>query len=172
MSNFGVEAKVSGSVDMKKIEQFARKASCSILVGFRSGQMHVPSVHKNAKTKKYDMDDIAAMEPIETSELAKMLHYGTSEIPARPFLEDGILSKKNELYEALRQESRRELEGEGANWDKVGTMAVGAVNELVRSDWYKDRVPNAISTIIAKEGGDTPLIDSGNLMQSLDYVVM
>lgn len=170
--NSGLRVNIRNTVDTRKIQALARKAAANILVGFPSGRQHVPTFHKNDKGeyKTYDGKNIEEAEPIETAELAKMLSYGTSEIPARPFLEDGIESKKKELTEAMRQEAKKVIDGGQANWNKVGTMAVGAINEFVRGDHYKSTKPNSKKTQEYK-GSDKPLIDGADLINSLVYVV-
>jgi hypothetical protein len=132
----------------------------------------VPTFHKNDKGeyKTYDGKNIEEAEPIETAELAKMLSYGTSSIPARPFLEQGIASKKEEIKKALQEEAKKALDGGKANWNKVGSMAVGAVQEFVRGDYYKTNVPNSKKTQEYK-GSDKPLIDGADLINSLVFVV-
>jgi hypothetical protein len=159
-------------VDTSKIQAFARKAAVNILVGFPSGRQHVPTFHKNEKGeyRTYEGKSIEEAEPIETAELAKMLSYGTSEIPARPFLEEGIESKKDELSEAMRQEAKKVIDGGQANWNKIGTMAVGAINEFVRGDYYKSTKPNSKKTQEYK-GSDKPLIDGADLINSLAFIV-
>ena len=168
----GLRVNIINTVDMKKIQETARKAACNILVGFPSGEMHAPTFHKNEEGKYvgYNGEDINDVKPIETAELAKQLSFGTADYPARPFLEEGIESKKTEIVTAMKQEAKKALEGGSANWDKVGTMAVGAVQEFVRGDYYKSTKPNSKKTIEYK-GSDKPLIDGGNLIQSLQYVV-
>lgn len=168
----GIRVNIRNTVDTRKIQETARKAAVDILVGFPGGRQHVPTFHKNDKGeyKTYDGKNIEEAEPIETAELAKMLSYGTSEIPARPFLKEGIESKKNELTEAMRQEAKKVLDGGQANWNKVGTMAVGAINEFVRGDYYKSTKPNSKKTQEYK-GSDKPLIDGADLINSLVYVV-
>ena len=47
---------------------------------------------------------------------------------------------------------------------------MGAVQKFVRSDYYKTNVPNSSKTIKFK-GSDTPLIDGGDLINSLEFVV-
>lgn len=170
--NSGLRVNIRNTVDTSKIQALARKAACDILVGFPSGRQHVPTFHKNDKGeyKTYEGKNIEDAEPIETAELAKMLSYGTSNIPARPFLEEGIESKKKELTEAIRQEAKKVLDGGQANWNKVGTMAVGAINEFVRGDYYKSTKPNSKKTQEYK-GSDKPLIDGADLINSLVYVV-
>jgi hypothetical protein len=134
--------------------------------------MHTPTFHKNeqGEYKTYDGKNVEEAEPIENAELAKMLSFGTAEIPARPFLEDGIASKKEEIKNALQEEAKKVLDGGQANWNKVGTMAVGAVQEFVRGDYYKTNIPNGPKTIKYK-GSDKPLIDGANLINDLKFVV-
>jgi hypothetical protein len=168
----GLRVNIRNTVDTSKIQKLARKAACNILVGFPSGEMHVPTIHKNedGEYKTYHGGDVGEVEEIENAELAKMLSFGTSEIPARPFLDQGIESKKNELQEALRTEAKKVIDGGQANWNKVGTMAVGAVQEFVRGDYYRTNVPNSKKTIEYK-GSDKPLIDGANLIGDVKYLV-
>ena len=168
----GLRVNIKNTVDTRKIQALARKAACNILVGFPSGMQHVPTIHKNeqGEYQGYDGESVEEIEPVETAELAKALSYGTDTIPARPFLEEGIESKQKELAEALKSEAAKVIDGGQANWNKVGSMAVGAINEFVRGDYYRTNVPNSQKTIDYK-GSDKPLIDGGNLIQSLQFVV-
>lgn len=176
----GIKTGIQNTVDLKKIQKLADQASVEILVGFPGGMEHVPTLHKNdfdrpneKRRGKYvglHGEDPADQEPIETAELAKMLHYGTADIPARPFLEDGIRQNIGKIKKAFKEEAQKVMNGGSANWEKVGTMAVGAITELVRGDYYKQRVPNAKSTIRWK-GSDTPLIDGANMIQSLNFII-
>jgi hypothetical protein len=168
----GLRVKIVETVDFSKIQKAAQKAACDILVGFPSGRQHVPTIHKNkqGKYEGYNGESVEEIEPIETAELAKALSYGTATIPARPFLEDGIEDKKKELAEALAQEAKKVMDGGQANWNKVGTMAVGAVQEFVRSDYYKSTKPNSKKTQEYK-GSDKPLIDGADLINSLAFII-
>lgn len=170
--NSGLRVNIRNTVDTKKIQALARKAAANILVGFPSGMMHVPTIHKNedGEYKTLEGGNVEEVEPIETAELAKALSFGTSSIPPRPFLEEGIRSKQTELVKALENEAKKVMDGGQANWNKVGTMAVGAVQEFVRSDYYRNNVPNSPKTIEYK-GSDKPLIDGANMIQSLQFVV-
>lgn len=170
--NSGLRVNIRNTVDTKKIQALARKAAANILVGFPSGMMHVPTIHKNedGEYKTLEGGNVEEVEPIETAELAKALSFGTSSIPPRPFLEEGIRSKQTELVKALEAEAKKVMDGGQANWNKVGTMAVGAVQEFVRSDYYRNNVPNSPKTIEYK-GSDKPLIDGANMIQSLQFVV-
>lgn len=157
--------------NMNEIKQFALNANATIKVGFLSGRQHVETKHK-AKDGQYRESDgsSATFKAIETAELAKQLSFGTATTPARPFLKEGINSKKNELNKAMEEQVEAVKNGKNANWDKVGTMAVGAVQEFVRGDYYKSTKPNSPETIKEK-GSDTPLIDTADLLNSCEYVV-
>lgn len=157
MSEWGMAADFQNTVDTKKIQELMKNCNVQILVGFPSGRVHVPARQTDDK-------------PIETSDLARDLHFGTSDYPARPFLDDGLNSQKEKINQEIKKEIEKTAAGEQANWDKIGTMAVGAVQEFVRGDFYKSNVPNSPETIKVK-GSDTPLIDGGDLINSCSYIV-
>lgn len=150
---------MKNTVDVKKIQRFALKSNVQILVGFPSGLMHT-SVDKETGE--------AVTE--ETAELAKRLSYGDAKTPPRPFLEDGIESQEESLTAELKAQAAKVQNGEKANWDKVGTMAVGAIQDFVRGDYYRSNAPNAEKTIEDK-GSDTPLIDTAAMLNSTTYIV-
>ncbi len=150
---------MKNTVDVKKIQQFALKSNVQILVGFPSGLMHT-SVDKETGESKTE----------ETAELAKRLSFGDEKTPARPFLDDGIESQKENLMAEFKTQVVKVQNGEKANWDKVGTMAVGAVQNFVRGDYYRSNVPNAPKTVELK-GSDTPLIDTAAMLNSTTFIV-
>lgn len=150
---------MKNTVDVKKIQQFALKSNVQILVGFPGGLMHT-SVDKKTGESKTE----------ETAELAKRLSFGDATTPARPFLNDGIESKKETLMAEFKEQASKVQNGEKANWDKIGTMAVGAVQEFVRGDYYRSNIPNAQKTVELK-GSDTPLIDTASMLNSTTFIV-
>lgn len=99
-------------------------------------------------------------------EVAIANHYGTTNVPARPFL---TIAKQRHAAQIKRVfaaavKSGREPQVVG---ELVGAYVVGLVQETI-----SDRIPppNAPSTIEKKQS-DTPLIDTGILRQSIDFVV-
>ena len=167
------------TVDLKKIQELMQKASVNILVGFPSGRPHIEAVHeqqddgtfKNGSKVQTKFDQATKTERVvETWELAEELHYGSATTPARPFLEEGIEYKVDELKEAIGKELEKELNGGHANWNKIGTMAVGHIQEFVRSDYYKSTIPNS-KEWQEQKGSDTPLIDGGDLINSMSFIV-
>lgn len=147
-----VKVECNQTASPKEIQDFVADIDTEVLVGFMAGRQHVPN--KSA---------------IETAELAKILTFGSATIPGRPFIEEGLLSEKEELLKEAEKQTDNARKGQ-ANWAKLGTKAVGAVQKFVRSDYYKTNVPNSSKTIESK-GSDTPLIDGGDLINSLEFVV-
>ena len=144
--NSGIRVAIQNTIDLQKIRNLMNEANVEILVGFPSGLEHVNTLHKDdfdnpneRRRGKYvgiAGEDPESQQPIETAELAKMLHYGTQNIPARPFLEEGIRQNIGKIKRALRDEATKVAEGKKANWNKVGSLAKGAIDEFVRSDYY------------------------------------
>lgn len=166
-----LEIKASGkSADWSDLRKAAEALNVEIAIGFPSGRQHVPTRHDKKRPKKGEGGKNATPVPMETCELARVLHYGYGNIPARPFLEDAIEKNKDEIYSAIENEVNKALSGQKPNWDKVGSMAVGKTQELVRGDWYKTRTPNSEATK-KRKGSDQPLIDGADLINSLAYVV-
>lgn len=152
---------------MERLMRIMENADIMVLVGYPSGLAHVETTHRvNPETGERTTGTQAGGD---LAELAEKLHFGTAEIPSRPFLEDGLNLNQDELRKALKKELENLKETGKANLDKVGTMAVGKVQELVRSGYYRDKVPNAPLTIMLK-GSDTPLIDGANMIDSLRYL--
>lgn len=167
MSDFRLKVNVATSIDFQKIQRFAAQVGATILVGFPSGRTHIDTVHEIDE----DGNKRTTTRPgKETCELARELSVGSSQLPERPFLHEGLESKKDELYEEIKKQAKEQLNQGSANWDKVGVMAVGAVQEFVRSDFYKSTKPNSQKWIDEK-GSDTPLIDGGDLVNAVEFIV-
>ncbi|ADX42550.1 hypothetical protein [Tetrasphaera phage TJE1] len=133
-----------------------------VLVGYPEGMPHPNS--------DLDIDDLARTQT-----------YGDENIPARPFLEEGILTQKNELGSLIRDHYAKRVEGRDKRpgLKRIGAQAVSAVQEFVRGDYYRETVPNAESTIDRKSRkqkgqyllSDTPLIDDAIMINATTYVV-
>lgn len=143
-------------ISIQKIQDFATKGSVKILVGYPSGLQHV-SPDENGNL-------------VELAELAKTLSFGTGRISPRPFIEEGIESQKEMIQSELKRQEEKVAQGQSGNFDKIGTMAVGAIQEFVRSDFYKSNVPNAPMTVENK-GSDMPLINTAQMLNACTYIV-
>lgn len=145
-------------VDTFKLNRLMRDDQ--ILIGFPSGIQHPDS-------------------DVDNATLAEWLHEGTARIPSRPFLLQGMSSGRERIRKAVK-ESHENLVRKGvAKALHVAVVAVGAVQDFVRGDYYKTTIPNALSTIRGKSKkrgkktlvGDRPLIDTGFLVNSCTYVI-
>lgn len=164
-SMVGLQTTVKNVADTSDLDAFAKNANVKILVGYLSGVQHYSKGQKNKdgeSRNSYAQKDLA--------DLAAILSFGDANIPARPFIKEGLLSKKDELRTKIKAQLDKIKDGNKADWKKVGTDAVGAVQEFVKGDYYKENVPNAKSTI-AQKGSDKPLIDTANLVNSLEFIV-
>ena len=172
-SENGLRVNIKNTIDTKKIQALMDEAHVDILVGFRGGQQHHMNVRRKNKKDTYKSIHGVEAENVQSPDidkLAMMQHFGTAEIPARPFLTDGIRQNIGKLKAAMKDEAQKVAAGGKANWSKVGTMAVGLIQEFVRSDYYKQRKPNSKKTIEYKKS-DTPLIDTAEMVNSITYIV-
>lgn len=163
-----IQLQLQSTVNTNEIRNFAQNANVNIAVGFLSGKQHVETLHKKGKGKNAEYRKPA--KQWENAELAKMLTFGTAKIPPRPFIEEGINAEKESIKKAIEEQLNAVKQEKKANWDKVGVMAVGAVQSFVRGDYYKTNKPNSPKTIEYK-GSDTPLIDGADLINSVEYVL-
>ena len=98
---------------------------------------------------------------ISNAQLGAALHFGTGNIPARPWLDAGVQSGNAEYAEIIA-ENGDDLE---SALELIGVVAVGRTQEYMTN---LSTPENALSTI-KKKGSSNPLIDTGNLRQSVTY---
>lgn len=145
---------VLDTFDHRKLQGITMQ-SVVVLVGYRSG---IPHIGKDGKTG------------MDTADLARMLSFGDSKIPARPHLEPGILQYRNEVSSAIEKHYEQLVNTGKGNPDLVGVVAVGAVQKYVRGPSIRASAPNAPATI-AEKGSDQPLIDIGDMIGALNYYI-
>jgi len=109
-------------------------------------------------------------ESMPMSEVAKLQHFGGEGIPARPFLEDAVREQWGEISKAIK--SSMILRFKGLSASAQYEFAANDVTYFVRrflldGTYYRAVVPNSPTTIENK-GGDTPLLDTGQLINSIE----
>lgn len=155
-----------GGFNTDRLKEAIRKSNFSILVGFPAGIQHVETVHETTE----DGERVTYTRGGgELAELAERLFFGDSKMPARPFLRDGLELNQTELKKLVGKELEALRRVGHANLDRIGSEAVAAIQNLIRSGYYQQSAPNAPMTIEAK-GSDVPLIDGGNMINSLRYI--
>ena len=107
-------------------------------------------------------------EGISLAQIAAINEYGTSTIPARPFLRQSFEQNEDEIRDVCGQAIKMVASGVEVSkaLDAIGVKAVGIVQEQIV---HGDFTPNAPSTI-RKKKSDKPLIDTGQMRQGIHYV--
>ncbi|MGL5553420.1 MAG: hypothetical protein ACRDCV_14060 [Plesiomonas shigelloides] len=102
--------------------------------------------------------------------IAACNEYGTEKIPERSFFRTTLEERKRAYEAALRKIVKRAIEGKGAD----PKILMGRFGRMVQQDIQKKIVdiqepPNAESTIARKKGVDNPLVDTGQMLNSIRW---
>lgn len=111
-------------------------------------------------------DDNARPDQANNAQIGAMNHFGTDRIPARPWLDVGVASASQEVLDTIA-EAIEDGEPMDVALNRVGLVAVAGVQN------YMDELSspaNAPSTV-KRKGTDNPLIDTGELKQSVNYKI-
>lgn len=146
-------AKVTDKVtaDGRKFQQMLKElAELEVRVGFQAG--------KATEEDGTDICDIAVYNEL-----------GTEHIPARPFIRDSVDDNESEINSFLKGMKRDIVSGKSAEsvLKKIGIFQKDLMQEKITSGSF---TPNAPATI-KKKGSSHPLIDSGRMRQSVNYVI-
>lgn len=97
---------------------------------------------------------------------------GTDTIPERSFLRSTADKNQAEYLDALEDVAGVIVDkGREAGKDALGRLGLRAVRDVQRAIVDLKDPPNAPSTIAAK-GSSNPLVDTGRMRQSIDFVVV
>lgn len=104
--------------------------------------------------------------------IAAVNEFGSADghVPARPFLRTAVEEGSQEYLKLIEKELPDIAEGKhpmSRLLNRLGILAVGHVQKKIVEGPF---TPNAPSTIRAK-GSSSPLIDTGALRQSINYVI-
>jgi hypothetical protein len=160
------------TIDWKKLEAIAGENE--ILIGYPEGLQHTPSFEGPA----VDMADLARKlsngtgpQTWKTNRGGKVQEHYVSGIPARPFLDDGIEAGTDAINNRIKKYYKKNIEDGKKSTSDLHAIAVTAIGEIRK--WVisgADYVPNSPTTIEGK-GSDRPLIDTGQLLNSITYVI-
>lgn len=134
----------------KFFAELKKLVKLEVQVGFQRGE--------GSSEDGTDLVDIAAFNEL-----------GTSTSPARPFMKQNFENHEKELQAACNVVNKTISTGGTAEQalDKLGVFSKGLVQQEIVDGEFE---PNKPSTI-KKKGSDRPLIDTGNMRQSVQYVV-
>lgn len=103
------------------------------------------------------------------AQVAAINEFGASDIPERPFMRQSFENHEGELQAACDAAQRLVSSGGSAEQalQQIGVVAKGLVQDEIVNGGF---APNAESTI-KKKGSEQPLIDTGTMRQSVNFVV-
>ena len=103
------------------------------------------------------------------AQVAAVNEFGASDIPERPFMRQSFENHEGELQAVCDAAQRLVSSGGSAEQalQQVGVVAKGLVQDEIVNGGF---APNAESTI-KKKGSEQPLIDTGTMRQSVNFVV-
>lgn len=103
------------------------------------------------------------------AQVAAVNEFGASDIPERPFMRQSFENHEGELQAACDAAQRLVSSGGSAEQalQQIGVAAKGLVQDEIVNGGF---APNAESTI-KKKGSEQPLIDTGTMRQSVNFVV-
>jgi phage gpG-like protein len=117
--------------------------------------------------------------PIGNASLGYIHENGSpaNNIPARPFLKVGVAAAKAQIAAILKSAAKKSADGDKSAVDKglnaVGLTAQASIKKTIKAG--EGFVPLAVSTIAARKRkgvqGTKPLIRTGQLLNSINYVV-
>lgn len=138
----------------KYFAELEKLSNLEVQVGFQEGEMHI---------------DEDGNEDVSLAEVAAYNELGTSTSPARPFMKQSFENHEKELQEACDQVNKVLSSGGTAEsgLETLGTFLKGLVQKEIVEGGFE---PNKPSTV-KKKGSAQPLIDTGYMRQSVNYVV-
>lgn len=145
----------------KKVASIEQMANSYVLVGFQEGTLTKSAT--KGKEKKIGGQSMA--------QIAAENEFGTSLIPARPFLRPSIDENRERINRIIASEYTKIIDGTSTvkrSLNLLGLYGVDLVQQKIRSIHFP---PNSPSTILRK-GSSKPLIDFGQMIQSVRHKVV
>lgn len=105
--------------------------------------------------------------PMTMATLGAVQHFGNDDIPARRWLDTGAETGTKEYLDTIREGIEEGLDAKQI-MARVGVEAEGAIRQYITD---LDTPPNKPSTI-SRKGSSNPLIDTGNMRQSVTSTVV
>jgi len=126
----------------------------------------------NGRSIKIGIWGSAVQDGVAIVDYAIYNEFGTSRIPARPFMQKTFDDKKDETMKFAEFLVGKMIDGgmtAQAALDKIGFQYQSFVRATIR-DAKNWAAPNADSTIAAK-GSSSPLIDQGRMVNAVNFEV-
>ena len=105
------------------------------------------------------------------AEIGFINEFGTSKIPERPFIRSTLRIKKREIIRQQKQLLKKIVDGKLNTTKALGILGLFVADEIRKRIVALRTPPNAPATIAAKKGKSNPLIDEGQLKNSITHEV-
>lgn len=112
----------------------------------------------------------AVKDGLQVAEYATWNEFGTSRIPARPFMRGYIDSNIDRLTRFCRNGVTQVTLGNASFDTFLNAVGLEMVNGIKKSISTGDWTPNAPYTV-KKKGSNKPLIDTGVMLNSVTYAI-
>ncbi len=140
----------------KFYKELGKLKQLKVHVGYQSGET---AVDENGEPSGADLCEIAVYNEL-----------GTATIPSRPFMRDSVDKHADKINAFIKHQKNLFTKGlitAEQMLQSIGVFQKGLVqNEIVDGEFE----PNAPSTI-KRKGSDRPLIDTGKMRQSVNFVI-
>ena len=139
-----------------KFKEIQSLSDSYVLIGFQEGSV-TKSQTKGNRHKKGGLSQ---------AQIAAENEFGSSTIPARPFMSTSFDENRQKINNAIAGEYDKIIDGEGTvkrSLNLIGLLGVDLIQQKIRAIHYP---PNSARTI-AEKGSSKPLIDFGQMIQSV-----
>lgn len=116
--------------------------------------------------------------PLNNAQIAAINEFGSADgrIPERSFLRAGLVENRNKHARLLGQAARRVSEGRETPMvalGRVGTLAAADIKHKIATGPFVENADSTKKKKAREHPGETikPLIDHGQLVQSIDHVI-
>ncbi len=170
------------NIDYTRISAFG-KVDDEILIGFPQGMIHadsgedISSIAEKLSVGAGPQDwttnkprQVGVTKTGKPKMVRTVMKHHVDSVPARPFLEDGMIAGKEAISKATENHFKQLAETGKGNLERIAVTAIGEIQKFVRSGWYKSDKPNSPQTIEAKKS-DVPLIDTAQMLNALSSVI-
>lgn len=101
---------------------------------------------------------------LTVAQVAQWMEFGTRNIPARPFLRQTFYRGRARIISLAKKLIKN---GDVNFYEKLGLYTVGLIQSAIRDREFQ---ANSLQTI-KRKGSSTPLVDTGQLRNSITYKV-
>lgn len=144
-AEFEIKLTPEGKKFKKQLEELTK---LEVVVGYQKGE----------EEDGVDMADIALFNEL-----------GTVDIPSRPFMRDSLNNNKDKIEQFMQKAARNIVNGGSAEdvLKQIGTFQKGLIQKEISNGSF---IPNSPATI-KRKGSAKPLIDTGRMRQSVDFMI-